>query len=150
MAAAILGSNVHDIAITGNGTIDGNGTLWWTQCAGHSLNSSGWSTCGRPGLLTMNPVTNLLISGPRFLNSPCHNLVIRQSQDVEIGHVKVEAPPSYDQMEQSNNTDGIDVDGDTHHDAPCAHPTHALDLCPPYPCPRLVPTLPMPCCLRQV
>ena len=37
---------------------------------------------------------------------------IRHSRDVEIGHVKVEAPPSYDQMGQSNNTDGIDVDGD--------------------------------------
>lgn len=110
--AAILGSNVHDLAITGSGTIDGNGSLWWDQCAGYSLNSSGWSVCGRPGLFTLNPVRNVLISGPRFLNSPCHNIVIRQSMHVEIGHVRVEAPPSYDQMEQSNNTDGIDVDGE--------------------------------------
>ena len=77
VAAALIGSNVHDIAVTGGGTIDGNGSLWWTQCAGHSLNSSGWSTCGRPGLFTLNPVQNVLISGPRFLNSPCHNIVIR-------------------------------------------------------------------------
>ena len=56
-------------------------------------------------------MTNLLISGPRFLNSPCHTIVIRESLHVEVGHVRVEAPPSYNQMEQSNNTDGIDVDG---------------------------------------
>lgn len=112
VAAALIGSGVHDVAVTGNGTIDGNGSLWWTQCAGHSLNSSGWSSCGRPGLFTLNPVQNVLISGPRFLNSPCHNIVIRQSKHVEIGHVRVESPPSYDQMGQSNNTDGIDVDGE--------------------------------------
>ena len=111
VAAALYGSNLHDIAVTGGGTIDGNGSIWWTQCAGHSINSSGWSTCGRPGLFTLNPVVNVLISGPRFLNSPCHNIVIRHSHNVEIGHVRVEAPPSYDQMGQSNNTDGIDVDG---------------------------------------
>ena len=80
--------------------------------AGHSLNESGWSTCARPNLLTLIPVTNLLISGPRFLDSPCHTIVIRQSRHVEIGHVRVLAPPSYDQMDQSNNTDGIDVDGE--------------------------------------
>ena len=104
VAAALLGSNIHDVAVTGGGTLDGNGSLWWTQCAGHSLNASGWSTCGRPGLFTLNPVQNVLISGPRFLDSPCHNIVIRQSLHVEIGHVRVEAPPSYDQMAQSNNT----------------------------------------------
>ena len=59
VAAAILGSNVHDIAITGGGTIDGNGSLWWDQCAGFSLNESGWSVCGRPGLFTLNPVQNV-------------------------------------------------------------------------------------------
>ena len=88
------------------------GSTWWTECAGHSLNESGWSTCARPNLLTLIPVTNLLISGPRFLDSPCHTIVIRQSRHVEIGHVRVLAPPSYDQMDQSNNTDGIDVDGE--------------------------------------
>ena len=84
VAAALLGSGVHDIAITGGGTIDGNGSLWWTQCAGASVNESGWSTCDRPGLVTMIPVTNLLISGPRFLNSPCHHIVIRKSKHVEV------------------------------------------------------------------
>ena len=109
--AALYGTGITDVAVTGAGTIDGSGELWWTQCAGHSLNSSGWSTCGRPGLFTLDPVRNVLISGPTFLNAPCHNIVIRQSKDIEIGHVKVLAPPSYDQMAQSNNTDGIDIDG---------------------------------------
>lgn len=112
VAAALYGTNIHDVAITGTGTIDGNGSLWWTQCAGHSVSPAHWSTCGRPGLFTLNPVSNLLISGPRFLNSPCHNIVIRHSAHVEIGHVRVEAPPSFDQMGQSNNTDGMDVDGE--------------------------------------
>jgi polygalacturonase len=75
VAAAVMGSGIHDVAVTGGGTIDGNGSLWWTECAGHSLNATGWSTCGRPGLFTLNPVHNVLISGPRFLNSPCHNIV---------------------------------------------------------------------------
>jgi hypothetical protein len=39
----------------------------------------------------------------------CFRQVIRQSLHVEIGHVRVEAPPSYDQMGQSNNTDGIGI-----------------------------------------
>ena len=111
IAAALLGENLTDVAVTGGGTIDGSGELWWTQCAGHSLNESGWSTCGRPGLFTLAPVSNVLITGVTFMNSPCHHIVIRESRGVEIGHVKVLAPPSYDQMGQSNNTDGIDIDG---------------------------------------
>ena len=111
IGAALLGENLTDVAVTGGGTIDGSGELWWMQCAGHSLHASGWSTCGRPGLFTLAPVSNVLITGVTFLNSPCHHIVIRESRDVEIGHVKVLAPPSYDQMGQSNNTDGIDIDG---------------------------------------
>lgn len=63
------------------------------------------------GLLTLAPAKNILISGPRFLNSPCHQIVLKGS-DIEVGHIRVEAPPSYDQMAQSNNTDGIDVRGE--------------------------------------
>ena len=37
VAAALYGTNIHDVAITGTGTIDGNGSLWGTQCAGHSV-----------------------------------------------------------------------------------------------------------------
>jgi len=110
--AAFQGTNVEHIAITGGGTIDGNGSLWWTQCAGHSLNASKWSVCSRPGLLTLSPARHVLLSGPRFMNSPCHNIVIRESAHVEVGHIRIESPPSYDQMAQSNNTDGIDVSGE--------------------------------------
>ena len=45
--AALSGAGITDVVVSGGGTIDGSGELWWTECAGHSLNSSGWSSHGQ-------------------------------------------------------------------------------------------------------
>lgn len=105
--------------IEGNGVIDGNGAaLWWEEAkavreelkAGRSdlfeqrfpgvVTANGMP---RPWLLEIADAKNITIKGVTLTNSPMWTLVIRNSQNVVIDGVKVEAPVD------SPNTDGIDI-----------------------------------------
>ncbi|KAG0482348.1 hypothetical protein HPP92_010432 [Vanilla planifolia] len=59
----INGNSLTDIAITGeNGTIDGQGSIWWDSFNSHSLNHS------RPHLIEIVNSTDILISNLTFMN----------------------------------------------------------------------------------
>lgn len=90
-----------DIALIGQGTIDGQGAAWW-PCAK--------AGCPRPNLVTAQSVTNMLISNLTFKNSPNHNLELYASPQ-ELDHVSIFAPDSANVLIPSHNTDGVDVHG---------------------------------------
>ena len=91
------------VALVGSGLVDGQGAAWW-PCAK--------AGCARPGLVTANKVTDLLVANLTFINSPNHQLELYASP-FEVTNVTILAPPStgVDPSKQSHNTDGIDVHG---------------------------------------
>ncbi|TVU43890.1 hypothetical protein EJB05_03310 [Eragrostis curvula] len=65
----IFGSNLTDVIITGaNGTIDGQGAIWWGWFHNHTLNYT------RPHLVELMYSTNVVISNLTFKNSPFWNI----------------------------------------------------------------------------
>ncbi|KAF3330815.1 putative polygalacturonase [Carex littledalei] len=63
--ALIFGSNLTDVVITGaNGTIDGQGAIWWERFQNHTLDYTS------PHLVEMMYSTEIVISNLTFVNSP--------------------------------------------------------------------------------
>ncbi|KAF8412131.1 hypothetical protein HHK36_000087 [Tetracentron sinense] len=95
----IHADGVHDVIITGeNGTIDGQGGVWWTMWRQRSLRFT------RPNLIEFMHSRNIIISNVIFLNSPFWNIHPVYCRNVVVRYVTILAP--FD----SPNTDGIDPD----------------------------------------
>lgn len=95
----IYGHNLTDVIITGNnGTIDGQGHVWWDWFHNKTLNYT------RPHLIEFINSTEIVISNLTFLNSPFWNIHPVYCRKVVIQNLTIRAP--YD----SPNTDGIDPD----------------------------------------
>ncbi|MDD4969520.1 MAG: glycosyl hydrolase family 28 protein [Paludibacter sp.] len=93
----IYGKSLSNIAITGTGTIDGNGTDWWTAYRA----SSGFA---RPCLIRFDACTYVLISGIKLLNAPNVHLTIGKSgSNATLKNLTITAPST------APNTDGIDT-----------------------------------------
>lgn len=92
-------SGATDVAITGAGTIEGDGTAWWTAYnADNSLS--------RPRLIQFTRATNILVSGITLQNSPQFHLAFSNANtNVTVTGVTITAPAD------SPNTDGIDPAG---------------------------------------
>ena len=102
-ANIISANSISHIAITGGGTIDGQGLVWW-------LNRDDF----RPHMVQFEDVQHGILSETLYLNSPNHVLELF-CDDCELAYVKVLAPPSTGDCERDNkcshNTDAVDVHG---------------------------------------
>ncbi|CAL8129896.1 unnamed protein product [Prunus armeniaca] len=95
----IYGLNLTDVIITGdNGTIDGQGSIWWNWFHNKTLNYT------RPHLVELMNSTGIVISNLTFLNSPFWTIHPVYCSHVTVQNVTIIAPP------KSPNTDGIDPD----------------------------------------
>lgn len=95
----IYGRNLTDVIVTGNnGTIDGQGSIWWSKFRNKTLNHT------RPHLVELINSTELLISNVTFLNSPFWTIHPVYCSNVTVQNVTILAPFG------SPNTDGIDPD----------------------------------------
>ncbi|KAJ4821296.1 Pectin lyase-like superfamily protein [Rhynchospora pubera] len=93
------GNGLEDVVITGsNGTIDGQGEVWWNMWRQRSLPFT------RPHLVELMYSSDVLISNIVFKNSPFWNIHPVYSSNVVVKAVTILAP--YD----SPNTDGVDPD----------------------------------------
>ncbi|KAF9601030.1 hypothetical protein IFM89_015015 [Coptis chinensis] len=99
----IHGDGLHDVIITGeNGTIDGQGDVWWNMWKQRTLQFT------RPHLVEFMNSRNIIISNVIFQNSPFWNIHPVYCSNVVIRHVTILAPAD------SPNTDGIDPDSSSH------------------------------------
>jgi polygalacturonase len=98
----IQGKGLHDVAITGTGTIDGSGQHWWDWSEKAARSQPGRIVIRRPNLVAIDGCDRILVSDVTFTNSPKFHLVPKQVNDLTIERVKVRAPAS------SPNTDAID------------------------------------------
>ncbi|KAI3839772.1 hypothetical protein MKW98_010077 [Papaver atlanticum] len=95
----IHGDGLRDVIITGeNGTIDGQGDMWWNMWRQKTLEYT------RPNLIELMNSKNIIISNVKFVNSPFWNIHPVYCSNVVIRYVTILAP------NDSPNTDGIDPD----------------------------------------
>uniref|UniRef100_A0A2P2LUK0 Putative polygalacturonase n=1 Tax=Rhizophora mucronata TaxID=61149 RepID=A0A2P2LUK0_RHIMU len=95
----IHGDGLNDVIITGeNGTIDGQGDVWWDMWRQRTLQFT------RPNLIEFVNSRSIIISNVIFCNSAFWNIHPVYSSNVVIRHVTILAP------HDSPNTDGIDPD----------------------------------------
>ncbi|KAL3615669.1 hypothetical protein CASFOL_041330 [Castilleja foliolosa] len=98
----IFGTNLTDVVITGeNGTIDGQGAVWWQQFHKKKLKYT------RPYLIEIMHSDNIQISNLTLVNSPSWNIHPVYSSDIIIQGITILAPIT------SPNTDGINPDSCT-------------------------------------
>jgi polygalacturonase len=101
----ISGSGLHDIAITGSGAIDGQGSPWWPYAK-----TSRYAR--RPRMIAFSSCTRVLIEDVTLSNSPMFHIAISgKTEDVTVQRVTVRANPSTDPVNPSHNTDACDVTG---------------------------------------
>lgn len=94
-----VASGSSNVAITGNGTIDGDGAAWWAAYDGGVIAT-------RPRLIQFTKATQVLVAGVTLRNSPSFNLAFSGvNSDVTIFGVSITAPGD------SPNTDGMDLAG---------------------------------------
>ncbi len=105
-APLITGKNLHDVAITGTGTIDGSGAHWWAWSERAARNAAKTEpnrlVYRRPHLVVINGCQRLYVADITLTNSSMFHLVPSNITDLTIERVKVRAP--FD----APNTDAID------------------------------------------
>ena len=97
-ASLIAGDGLHHIALTGRGTIDGRGAIWWQKHRAKTLDAP------RPRLISFANSNNVLIEGVTLTNSPAWTINPVRCENVTVDKVTIVNPPD------SPNTDGINPD----------------------------------------
>ncbi|HEU6447188.1 MAG TPA: glycosyl hydrolase family 28 protein [Verrucomicrobiae bacterium] len=96
---AITANGAHDIKISGAGTIDGQGQVWWNAFRANS------KMIHRPYLVKFTDCQRVSVTGVKLINSPMFHLVPQNCTDVTIQGITILSP------EDAPNTDGIDPSG---------------------------------------
>ncbi|CAN6468609.1 unnamed protein product [Victoria cruziana] len=101
-SSLINGYRLRDVVITGdNGTVNGQGAVWWRSFHSHSLNYS------RPHLVELVSCDDVVVSNLTFINSPAWSIHPVYCSNVLVQNVTLHAPPD------SPYTDGIVPDSCT-------------------------------------
>jgi polygalacturonase len=105
---AIVATDCHDLAITGEGTIDGQGQPWWKLYAKRP-DATGErvppNLPHRPFMVVLTNCERLHVQGVTLKNSPSFHLVPGDCRSVVIEDVTIQAPPD------APNTDAMDPSG---------------------------------------
>jgi polygalacturonase len=96
---AITAQDAHDIKITGEGTIDGQGEAWWAAFRADP------NMTHRPYLIKFTNCQRVEVGGVTLQNSPMFHLVPQNCTDVTIHDITIHSPAD------APNTDGIDPSG---------------------------------------
>lgn len=96
----------HDVALTGEGTVDGQGAAWWPRYVKTYVAPAGAAPpIHRPYLVEFSRCTRVLVQDVSLVNSPSFHLVPSACRDVTLAGVHISAPAN------APNTDGIDPSG---------------------------------------
>ena len=95
--------NVHDVAITGEGTIDGQGAVWWERWRSQVREQPAKrGATNRPRLIYISRSHHVLVQGVTISNSPSFHVVMRDSEHIDVQHTFITSPPF------APHTDAID------------------------------------------
>ena len=98
--------HVEDIAITGEGTIDGGGKVWWEA---QMARKKGSPENPRPLLIDLTNSKKILIDGVTIQNSPQYNITAFWCDGLTVRNVRILNPGR-----GAPNTDGIDPVSTSH------------------------------------
>jgi polygalacturonase len=101
----ITADKCHDISITGEGTIDGQGKPWWDKYRKHNGVNPSDTLTHRANMILLNRCERVLVKDVHLTNSGMFHLVPRDCRDVTIEGISIKAPAN------APNTDGIDPSG---------------------------------------
>ncbi|KAL8236208.1 hypothetical protein R6Q59_017289 [Mikania micrantha] len=83
----ITGENLNDVVITGdNGTIDGQGSIWWDSFNSNTLNFS------RPHIVEFINSKDIVISNITFLNPPAWTIYPAYCSNVLVQNITASSP----------------------------------------------------------
>jgi polygalacturonase len=99
--AFVNGRDLHDVVISGPGTIDGAGGRWWGPAQAARRKTPGY-VMPRPCMIVISNCVNLRVQDVTLQNSPLTHLAPTVCQDVVISNVVVQTPA------WTPNTDAID------------------------------------------
>jgi polygalacturonase len=102
LQSLVSAANASNIAIRGEGIIDGAGETWWKMARSFKNSGVMGSEHPRPRLVVFDHCKHVVVEGITIQNSPMWQLVPYYSEDVVIRNIKVLAPAD------SPNTDAID------------------------------------------
>lgn len=117
-ASLFNGTNLENVSITGRGTLDGQGDIWWHEFRKvqelrkrlglkerEPENPPGATLkWGRPRMINLYDCRNVTVSGLVIVNSPSWAVHPVRCENVLIDGLTITAPPD------APNTDGIDPD----------------------------------------
>lgn len=108
LLSLVSATNASNVAIKGEGVIDGAGETWWEMA--RKVKNAGLmgSDHPRPRLVVFDHCKHVVVEGVTIQNSPMWQLVIYYSDDVVIRNARILAP------EHSPNTDAIDPFSSSH------------------------------------
>jgi polygalacturonase len=102
LQSLVSATNAENVAVTGDGTIDGNGESWWQMARTvHDAGIMG-NPHPRPRLVVFDHCKHVRVEGVTIQNSPFWQLVPYYCDDVLIHNVRILAPYP------SPNTDAVD------------------------------------------
>jgi polygalacturonase len=99
--AFVNGTNLHDIAIVGPGSIDGAGAPWWGPAEAARRRTPGF-VLPRPRMIALTGCDNVRVLNVTLKNSPLTHLALMACVHVAISNVTVRTPSG------AANTDAID------------------------------------------
>ncbi len=102
MQSLVSATDAENVAITGEGVIDGNGETWWQEARAIKDHGILGSEHTRPRLVVFDHCKHVRVEGITIQNSPMWQLVPYYSDDVVIRNVRVLAP------QHAPNTDAVD------------------------------------------
>jgi polygalacturonase len=106
VVSGVVADDCHDLSITGEGTIDGQGQRWWDAFRKvKGTPAAADPAAHRPYLVVLNRCERVLVRGVTLTDSPSFHLVPRACSDVTIDAVHFRAPAD------APNTDGLDPSG---------------------------------------
>jgi polygalacturonase len=108
LQSLVSATNAENVAITGEGTIDGNGESWWQEARAQKNAGVLGSEHTRPRLVVFDHCKHVRVEGVTIQNSPMWQLVPYYTDDIIIRNVRVLAPA------RSPNTDAVDPFSSSH------------------------------------
>jgi len=106
----LFANGLHNIAITGPGTFDGQGAAWWAtmDMAEHGNARPNRPIRRRPMMIQIKDCNGVHIDGPTFINAPFWTIHLLYSENIDVGNCKMINPPT------SPNTDALNSDSCRH------------------------------------
>ena len=106
----LFANGLHNIAITGPGTFDGQGPAWWAtmDMAERGNARPNRPIRRRPMMVQIKDCHDVRIDGPSFINSPFWAIHLLYSENIDVGNCNIINPWN------SPNTDALNTDSCRH------------------------------------